>query len=385
LIRSHLYLHLSFFFHGFSRFKIKKEINGKCKKISHSIAIVFLLYFHQNLSESTSTTQSETPTDDQTIFDIEKLQNEIEYKEKAFNIIINHNIFSLDANIDDIKSSIDQKRPEQKIYKSSICDLWLRLKTIEQMGPVSLVTFLRVNQLHRTEKQLLEIDTNSIENGQLTLTNPRRSRLIHFHILTESDEFNIDIDSYVGLLIFSYDNQSKFILHGHHCQRGDILIKQMNYFNRTQKVYRGIYDSLFKWYFGHSMDEKFFGIGFIYLNEKWQFDLITYDDKDLFSYEYRIFDLYLFTHWLTQIHLAHNAQEMEINAKNLLLEQFDIVKKKLNEQENTELLIIWNDFIGSNIEDLQLCIEKFNQTVEKEIEIIFKKPNNFSALFTYNI
>jgi len=253
------------------------------------------------------------------------------------------------------------------------------------MGPVSLVTFLRINQLHRTEKQLSEIDNNSIENEQLTLTNPRRSRLIHFHIYTESDEFNIDINSYVGLLIFSYDNQTKFILNGHHCQRGDILIKQMNCFNRIQKVYRGIYDSLFKWYFNRSIDEKFFGIGFIYLNEKWHFDLITYDDKDLFSYEYRVFDLYIFTHWLTNFNIAHNAEEMEVNAKNLLLEQFDIIKKKLNEHENIELLNNWNEFIGSNIEDLQLSIEKFNQTIEKEIEIIFKKPNNFSALFTQNI
>jgi hypothetical protein len=45
LIRSHLYLHLSFFFHGFSRFKIKKKIDRKCKKILYLISLVFLLFF----------------------------------------------------------------------------------------------------------------------------------------------------------------------------------------------------------------------------------------------------------------------------------------------------------------------------------------------------
>jgi len=136
------------------------------------------------------------------------------------------------------------------------------------------------------------------------------------------------------------------------------------------------------------MDEKFFGVGFLYLNGKWRFDLIRYDDRDLFSYEYRIFDMYILTHWLTQFNLPHNVQEMEINAKNLLLEQYDLVKKKLIGQDYAELLNKWNEFIGGDIENLQLSIEKFTQTIDKEIEIIFNetniRTNQFSALFTQN-
>jgi hypothetical protein len=257
------------------------------------------------------------------------------------------------------------------------------------MGLVSLVTFLRTNQLHRPEKELLPKDDDPIEIQQPYLGNPRRSRLVHCHICTESDEFSFDIDSYVGLLIFSYDNQPKFILNSHHCQRGDIIIKQINSFSRTQKMFRGLYDNLFRWYFNRSIDEKFFGVGFLYLNGKWRFDLITYDDRDLFTYEYRIFDMYILTHWLTQLNIPHNVQEMERNAKYLLLEQYDIVQKKLIELENTELLLDnWIEFIDGNKEDLKLSIEIFHQIIGKEIDIIFKestiRTNSFSALFTVN-
>ncbi len=314
------------------------------------------------------------------------MQNEIESKERSLNICVNHALISLDANINDIKSLIDQKRPEQKIYKSSICDLWLRLKAIEQMGPVSLITFLRKNQLYRSEKQLSGVDENPVENPKSLFYNPRRSRLTHFHIGADSDKFYFDIDSYVGILLFSYDNQSKFILNGHYCQRGDILIKKMNFFNPTQKSHREIYDILFKWYFGRSIDQRFLGVGFLYLNGKWRLDLIACDDRDLFLYEYRIFDMYLLTHWLTSLSIERDAQEMEMNAKNLLLEQYDVVKKKLIEIENTELLNEWIELIGSDVGDLKLSTEKFIQTIEKEIDNFFKETNmttnTFSVLFT---
>ncbi len=307
------------------------------------------------------------------------------------NISVNHDLIALDANINDLKSLIDQQRPEQKIYKSSICDLWLRLKTIEQMGPVSLITFLRQNQLYRSEKQLLvqgegEGDVVVVETPKSLFYNPRRSRLSHCHIYSDSDRFHFDIDSYVGLLLFSYDNQLKFVLNGHFCQRGDILIKQVNYFNgATQKSHREIYDILFRWYFGRSIDQRFLGVGFLYLNGKWRFDLIACDDRDLFLYEYRIFDMYLLTHWLTSsssFTVPRDVREMEMNAKNLLFEQIDIVKRKLLNIENTELLTEWIDLIGSDVIDLKLSTEKFVQSIEKEMENFFKETNTFSILFS---
>jgi hypothetical protein len=253
------------------------------------------------------------------------------------------------------------------------------------MGPFSLVTFLRTNQLHRSEIDSSEITNVPIRTDQACLTNPRRSRLIHFHICTNSDEFNIDIGSYVGLLIFSYDNQSKFILNGHHCQRGDIIIKQMRFFSQTSTTNRGMYDALFKWYFGRLIDERFFGVGFVCLNGKWRFDLIVYDDKELFRYEYQIFDMFMLTHWLTQFTIAQNAQEMEMNAKDLLLKQYDVVKQKLIHQENTEISNNWSEFIGSDANDLQIAIKQFIRTIDKEIEIIFKDTNLFSTLLRQNI
>ena len=297
------------------------------------------------------------------------------------NLCINHLLINLDANTDDIKLLINQKRPERKNHKPSTCNLWLRLKTIEQMGPFSLVTFLRTNQLHRPEINSSQLNNDPINTEKLLLTNPRRSRLIHFHICTTSDEFNFDINSYVGLLIFSYDNQSKFILNGHHAQRGDIIIKQIKFLSPAQNINRGLYDALFKWYFGRLIDQRFFGVGFLCSNGKWRSDLITFDDRELYRYEHHIFDMFILTHWLTTPYTtAKDAQEMELNAKDLLLKQYDIVKKKLIHQENEDLLKNWEEFIGSGVNDLKIAIEQFSQTIEKEIESIFKETNSFFSI-----
>jgi hypothetical protein len=290
------------------------------------------------------------------------------------NTSINHILVTLDANIDDLKVVIDNKRPEEKLYRSSVCDLWLRLKTVEQMEFFSLVTFLRTNQFHRSNIKLSEINNDTTTIGQQRLTNPRRSRLIHFHICAGSDQFNSNIGSYVGLLIFSYDNQSKFKLNGRHSQRGDIMIKQTKFFNHPHTTRRGIYDALFKWYFDCLLSERFFGTGFLCVNGKWRFDLITYDERELYSYEYRLLDMFMLTHWLTTLNLAHNVQEMEMNAKDLLENQFDLVKKIFVDQEKrTDLVKNWNEKIGTDSNDLQLAIEQFNEGIEKEIKTIFRQ------------
>ena len=305
------------------------------------------------------------------------------------NVSVNHDLIALDANITDLRTLIDQQRPEQKIYRSSICDLWLRLKAIEQMGPVSLITFLRKNQLYRCEKQLSVVNDDDddadddVENSKSLFYNPRRSRLSHCYIYSESDKFHFDIDSYVGLLLFSYDNQLKFVLNGHFCQRGDILIKQLNYFNVSSqnKSYREIYDIVFRWYFGRSIDQRFLGIGFLYVHDQWRFDLISPSPSlcgNLFLYEYRMFDMYLLTHWLLTSS-SRDVREMEMNAQNILFEQIDIVKKKLMNIENMDLLVNeWIDFIGSDIVDLKLSRDKFLQTIEKEMENFFKDHNFLS-------
>ncbi|UJR31052.1 hypothetical protein I4U23_018562 [Adineta vaga] len=313
-------------------------------------------------------TLSKTQIDIQHVFDLEKLQNEIEYKEKTLDIFIKQVSVTFDANIDDMIVLMDQKRPIYKIYKQSICELWIQLKTLEQIELFSLVTFLRTYQLHRLEMKFQDDTDDSLEIEQHYFINRRRSRLTHFHIRVGSDEFNFNIDSYVGLMIFSYDDQSKFILNGHHCQRGDIIIKQMK---NLPVSHRGIYDAVFKWYFNRSLDEKFFGLGFFYSNKKWRFDLLTCDTRDILSYEYRIFDMFLLTHWLTNLSLPHNVQEMAIIAKDLLLKQFDAVKNKLNDQQNSDLLDNWHQFIGSDMKDLQIAIKHFIQTTEKQIDTIF--------------
>ena len=241
------------------------------------------------------------------------------------------------------------------------------------METFSLVTLLRTNQLHRSEIKLLKANNDRVESESQRLTNCRRSRLSHFHICMVSDQFDFNNDSYVGLLIFSYDNQSKFLLNGHYCQRGDIIIKRMSFFNSTQTMHRGIYHALFKWYFGRSIDDKFFGIGFLCFNKTWRFNLFSCNDRNLFLYEYRILDMFMLTHWLTQSIVPCNVQEMEIIAKDLLLKQYDVTKKRLINQENSELLNSWINFTGSDENDLQLAIKQFIETIESEISIIIEE------------
>jgi len=307
-------------------------------------------------------------------------------KERSLDISISHVYYSLNANLDDFKNLIDQKRSKKKIYKTSYCDLWLRLKSIELMGPISLIKYLRINQLYRTEQQFDDLDAEPNENQFSFLVNPRRSRLIHFYIYPQSDEYSYDIDSYVGLLLFSYDNQSKFILNNHHCQRGDILIKSLQTFpSNSLQSSRGYYDRLFKWFFDRSLDERFFGLGFLYDKNKWHFDLIAYDNRDLFFYEYCMFDMFILTHWLNKFEVPHHVIDMEILARNILIEENEIVQKKLCEQNQNDLLQIWIEYVGSDANDFRLSLEKLQKNMANELKILIEESsqqsNDFSALF----
>lgn len=294
------------------------------------------------------------------------------------NLVINHVLFSLDANIEDLKSLIDNKRPAQKVYKLAVCDLWIRLETIEQMKTVSLVTALRKSQLSHLEMNPRGIQNNDVEDEPQFALNPRRSRFLHFHITKASDQFDFNLGSYVGLVIFSYQNQSKFILKGHHSRRGDIIVKPIKFFSSASTTNRNLYDTLFKWYFGQSIDEKFVGIGFVCCNGRWRFDLITHNDNEILPYEYRIFDMFMLTHWLTQFTIPHNARDMEILSEDLLFRKFEIVKQRVIYCDRTELLNVWSEVVGSDANDLELAITHFLQMIKNEIDFVFKDSDTAS-------
>lgn len=251
------------------------------------------------------------------------------------------------------------------------------------MEPLALIKFLRTNELRRTELKS-SLDTNNHRNEMKPpfLMNPRRSRFIHFNIRSESDEFNTNINSYVGLVVFSYENQSRFVLNDRHCQRGDIIVKQIKNFNSTQINHRGIYDGLFKWYFGRSIDHSFFGIGFICLNNRWRFDLLSLTRQKVLLYEYRAFDMFMLTHWLNQSVAERDVIELEMNAERILWSQYDTVKKILNNQDNTILLNNWKESIGSDEKDFEVAIKLFVQAMENDIESYFKDidvPTNIDS------
>ncbi|CAF5167621.1 unnamed protein product, partial [Rotaria magnacalcarata] len=59
-------------------------------------------------TEITLTTLCETQADEHLASDIEKVQNKIEYNQNTLDLLMNHVLITLDANIDDLKLSIDK-------------------------------------------------------------------------------------------------------------------------------------------------------------------------------------------------------------------------------------------------------------------------------------
>ena len=301
---------------------------------------------------------------------VESLQQTIESHERSVNVSINQLLISLDANIDDLTMFMNGKRPEARICHLSVCDLWLRLKAVEHMEPSALATFLRRHQLHRPDIPSPPTEEEFSSRRSTSITNPRRSRLIHCHIHPSSDPFSLTNYAYVGLMLFSYDYESRFQLNGHFCQRGDIIIKQMKHLQVSR---RGVYDALFRWHFDCSIDERFFGLGFVFAKGKCHFDYLTFDSRILFPYEFRVLDMFILTHWLTTTTIARNVQQMEINASEVLRSQMALVKSKfVDPQQCGQLRTSWNETLGVESGDLPLAMEQFQSSAEAELEAILK-------------
>lgn len=244
-----------------------------------------------------------------------------------------------------------------------------------------------MHQAHRAQDQAWKAHVEQIGNDQSFLTNPRKSRVFHCHITKDSDLFDRKTQSYVGLMMFSYEHQLKFKLNGHHCQRGDILIKKTASFNSNHSARRGIYDTLFKSFSTRSIDERFAGIGFSCINGQWRFDNLVHDHQQFLPFEYRILDMFLLTHWLTTERVPCHVQEMESQVKDLISREFQSVKNHLAEQHSIiESSNLWNELTGDDNNDASEAIDQFNQTTQKEIELIFKamtRRKNSSAQTTW--
>ena len=306
---------------------------------------------------------------DKTSSDIKRLEREIQVEEKLFHVSVNQMLSSMNTKIAQLKFVMDQQRPEYKIYPISICDLWLRLRTLTKLEAAKLVPYLIAFRSHRNSNvEEIQRQSELFQSDENYLINPRRSRLYHLHLLPQSDRFDDDPHGYVGLMIFTYGEQERFQLSKHFCRQGDILIKKISAFpmhlhQHHQGVSRrGIYHNLFRWYFAQNLDSRFFGVGFIYADGEWRFDTITSDYRQLLPFEYRILDLFLLTHWLNHQGVAPYVQKMQDDGKELLLNQFRLLQNRLSESGRDILATSDIDFLES--------VKYFQRVTEEEIELL---------------
>lgn len=312
--------------------------------------------------------------------DQEKLEKVIEVNEKLFHVSVNHIFSTMSTKVDQLKFIMDQQRPEYKIYPISICDLCLRLKTLIKNDSKKLVSSLiSFYSYRKSNVEEIRNQTDLFQSDENYLMNPKRSRLYHLNILPQSDRFDDEQQSYVGLMIFSYNGQERFQLNKHFSRQGDLLIKKINTFplHLRQNQYpisrRGIYQTLFKWFFAENLDERFFGVGFIYDNEQWRFDTITSDYRQLLPFEYRILDLFLLTHWLNDQPVAHYVQKMEDEAKEILQNQFRSFQQRLtNPSQIKEFIEIAQKMFSLDKNEFFQAIEYFQETIEAEIQLLFQ-------------
>ena len=122
----------------------------------------------------------------------------------------------------------------------------------------------------------------------------------------------------------------------------------------------------------------------MYINGQWRFDTIVHDHQLFLSFEYRILDMFLLTHWLTTEQVPRHVQEMENQVKDLIGREFQSVKNHLAQQRSTmESSNLWNEMTGTDNNDVATAIDQSNRITETEIELAFKaitRKKNSSAL-----
>jgi hypothetical protein len=172
-------------------------------------------------------------------------------------------------------------------------------------------------------------------------------------ICPESDLFDPTLN-YIGLLIYLYNNQDTFTLNKHQCKRGQILIRQKEnitgftqalQYKQTSFTPLFIHECLYEQYFNEKPNELFQGIGFVYEQGKWKFDVITYSG----------------------IHGIHSTYD--IRGDNLM-------ELSINEQHSIDLALLKLYINNKSKEDFGCMymideLESFGRNLfRKEIEII---------------
>jgi len=255
--------------------------------------------------------------------------------------------------------------------------LWTKLTLIEDAlldDAKEVVDYLRTNfsspvqQIHSMFSERAEqLKKNSLQE----ITN----NSLFFRILHEKDSSFDPMCDYVGLILYSYNGKSEFILDGQHYKRGDILIKDittipngpiiLKWGSRNQQVYDKLFGTLFNLYCKKALYKHLIGLGIIYEENKWKFDAFILGSESMqspFSLdEHRLLEMFILT-WTKKI---DDQPSIRDNARKMLNEQLDYVKDLL-ETQRPDMESIWTS------KEIDLAIKTFECEIKDEMAVLFQ-------------
>ena len=238
----------------------------------------------------------------------------------------------------------------EEAQQPSLYEVWKQLKMVE-------------NWLHKKDFDSLAnfLNSNMFYSIESLFANPVPLFLNQLGICSESDTFDPTLN-YVGLLIYLYNDQEEFTLNKHQCKRGQILIRQKEKFCQFVQAptHRKIsfeplfiHEFLYEWYFKEKPNERFHGIGFIYEQNQWKFDIITYagkygiyskyDDNNPMkpnSEEQHALDLilssiYIHNKWKNEAGRMYTIKDLQSIGRVPFQKQTEIIEELFQMKENT--------------------------------------------------
>jgi len=261
--------------------------------------------------------------------------------------------------------------------------VWTKLTLIEDVllgDATEVVDYLRTN-FYGPVQQIHSMFSERAEQLQQNSSQEITNDSLSFRILHEKD-FSFDsMCDYIGLIIYSYNRKSEFILNGQQYKRGDILIKDINDIPnsssilklslKNQQVYNNRYESLLNFFFKKTLEKRFIGLGILYLQNKWKFNAFIFNsesNQSPFSLdEHRLLEMYILT-WSKNI---NDQPSIHDNARKMLTEQFNYVKDLL-ETQRPDMESIWAP------EKINLAIKAFEYEIQNEITALFQVRDMFT-------
>lgn len=239
-----------------------------------------------------------------------------------------------------------------RLGQASLWQIWNQLKAIKIA-------------LYKKEFHSLDLRCLTAIEHRFSIASPLF--LDQLGICPESDAFDPQLD-YVGILIYLDDNPDESTRNDHQCQCGELFLLQKENIPKCKSglSYRNlsfapllIHEQLYQLHFKKKPDQHFHGIGFIYEQGRWKFDLVIYAGKsgihsaydedhiniseiaDISEEQYcldlLLFTLYMNNRWKNDVGCMYTIKELETIARELFRKEVEIVEKLFqNRRESLE-------------------------------------------------